>query len=80
MMNEEEKMGSFGITSESQMRAQAKYDAEHTTRISLKFNTRTDQDIIHWLWRQRSKQGAIKKLIRDDIAKEASSYKLTDCH
>ena len=62
-------MEGFGITSESQKRAQARYDAEHTIRISLKLNTRTDMDIIRWLWRQRSKQGAIKKLIREDIAK-----------
>ena len=65
-------MEDFGITSESQKRAQARYDAEHTTRISLKLNTRTDMDIIRWLWRQRSKQGAIKKLIREDIAKKGT--------
>ena len=53
------------------MRAQAKYDREHTTRYSLKLNTRTDQDIIHWLWKQSSKQGAIKQLIREDIARKS---------
>ena len=62
-------MAGWGMTSESQIRAQAKYDAEHTTRICLKLNTKTDRDIICWLWRQKSKQGAIKKLIREDIAK-----------
>lgn len=65
-------MGGWGITSESQIRAQARYDAEHTTRISLKFNTSTDQDIICWLRKQKSKQGAIKRLIRDEIAKMGS--------
>lgn len=65
----ERRMAGWGMTSESQIRAQAKYDAEHTTRICLKLNTRTDRDIICWLWRQKSKQGAIKKLIREDIAK-----------
>lgn len=74
-------MAGFGITSESQIRAQAKYDAGHTVRISLKFNIRTDQDIIHWLWRQKSKQGSIKKLIREDIAKMETSIKRqqSDC-
>ena len=45
-------MASWGISSESQVRAQAKYDAAHTRRISLKLNTTTDQDIIRWLWAQ----------------------------
>lgn len=56
-------------TSESQLKAQAKYDERNTTRISLKLNIHTDKDIIEWLWRQKSKQGAIKRLIREDIAK-----------
>lgn len=60
-------MASWGITSESQVRAQAKYDKEHTTRVSLKLNIHTDQDIIRWLWEQKSKQGAIKQLIRNEI-------------
>ena len=72
--NEGGEMAGWGITSESQMRAQARYDAEHTTRISLKFNTSTDQDIICWLWEQKSKQGAIKRLIRDEIAKTGSKH------
>lgn len=60
-------MAGWGITSESQVRAQARYDAAHTVRISLKLNIHTDQDIIRWLQRQVSKQGAIKQLIREKI-------------
>lgn len=60
---------SWGTTSESQLKAQIKYDEKNTTRISLKLNIHTDKDIIEWLWRQKSKQGAIKRLIREDIAK-----------
>lgn len=60
-------MAGFGITSESQVRAQARYDAAHTVRISLKLNIHTDQDIIRWFQRQISKQGAIKQLIREKI-------------
>lgn len=63
-------MASWGITSESQVRAQAKYDKEHTVKMSLKFNLKTDQDIITWLQKQKSKQGAIKQLIRQEIEKE----------
>lgn len=60
-------MAGWGITSESQIRAQARYDAAHTVRISLKLNIHTDRDIIVWLQRQVSKQGAIKQLIREKI-------------
>lgn len=71
-------MAGFGMTSESQIRAQARYDAEHTTRISLKLNTGTDQDIIRWLWEQRSKQGSIKRLIREEIAKTGVKNKKSE--
>ena len=63
-------MPDWGICSGAQIRAQAKYDAEHTKRISLKLNLRTDQDIIKWTWGQRSIQGSIKRLIREEIARE----------
>lgn len=49
--------------------AQAKYDKEHTKGIYIKLNLRTDIDIIRWLWNQPSKQGAIKQLIREEIAR-----------
>lgn len=64
-------MYNFGITSESQIRAQAKYDKENTVRFSMKLNIHTDQDIIRWLWAQRSKQGSIKRLIREDIERNS---------
>ena len=47
--------------------AQAKYDKGHTTGVYMKLNTGTDQDILAWLDRQESKQGAIKQLIREEI-------------
>ena len=62
-------MSGWGLTSESQVRTQAKYDKEHTTRVSIKLNIHTDKDIIRWLWGQQSKQGSIKRLIREAIAK-----------
>lgn len=37
----------------------------------MKLNIHTDKDIIHWLWNQPSKQGSIKKLIREEIARNS---------
>lgn len=50
--------------------AQAKYDKAHTKGIYLKLNLHTDIDIIRWLWMQPSSQGAIKRLIREEIARQ----------
>ncbi len=60
-------MNNYGICSESQIRAQARYDKENTVRFSMKLNIHTDQDIIEWLRQQHSKQGSIKQLIRAEI-------------
>jgi hypothetical protein len=57
----------WDMTPFSQLKAQEKYDKDHTTGFYMKLNLRTDQDIIRWLWKQRSKQGAIKQLIRKEI-------------
>ena len=62
-----------GMTPVSQVRAQQKYDKEHTVGYYIKLNTRTDQDIIRWFWGQRSKQGSIKRLIREEIARGKAS-------
>lgn len=55
---------------EAHTQAQAKYDRDHTTRFCFKLNNTTDSDVIHWLWKQESRQGAIKRLIWDEIARE----------
>lgn len=52
-------------------KAQAKYDKSHTTGFYMKLNTGTDEDILAWLEIQPSKQGAIKKLIREEIRRNA---------
>lgn len=57
---------------ESKSKAQAKYDKAHTAGFYMKLNTRTDSDIIRWLQGQASKQGAIKKLIREEIVRESA--------
>ena len=45
----------------------AAYDRKNTKSISLKLNNKTDADIILWLESQESIQGAIKRLIREEI-------------
>ena len=47
--------------------AQAKYDKTHTRAFCLKFNKKTDADVIAVLEAVSNKQGYIKQLIRKDI-------------
>ena len=49
--------------------AQAKYDSTHCKYYTLKMNLVNDADIIDKLNHETSKQGYIKQLIRDDIAR-----------
>lgn len=63
-------MSGWGVTSDSQIRAQAAYDRKNTSRLSMKLNNKTDKDIIEWIRKQKSMQGTIKKLIRNEIARE----------
>ncbi len=62
-------MAGWGITSGSQVKAQSRYDRQNTVRYSLKFNIRTDGDVIQWMRKQKSMQGSIKQLIRDEISR-----------
>ena len=55
------------MTKDSVKRAVVKYDAKHTVHIGLKFNKKTDKDILDRLSKEPNKQGYIKKLIRADI-------------
>ena len=61
------------MTSKAQIRASAKYDAEHTVRLSLKLNRETDADILDRLDQVESKQGYIKGLIREDLRREGET-------
>ncbi len=58
---------------EARTQAQAKYDKKHTIGFYMKLNLRTDQDIFQWFWKQKSKQGAVKELIRKEIERERTS-------
>ena len=55
------------MASDARKRAVQKYDAANTRQIHLKLNTKTDADILSHLDSQKSKQGYIKQLIRDDM-------------
>ena len=51
-------------------RQQADYDKRATRQIICKLNRNTDADILEWLDAQENRQGYIKQLIRDDIARQ----------
>ena len=71
-------MGDWLDSIEARTKAQAKYDKGNTVGFYMKLNTHTDQDIIRWLWGQPSKQGSIKRLIREEIARKAIPKGLPD--
>lgn len=51
----------------SKYKAQDRYDAENTIRITMKLNKKTEADIIEKLNSVEKKQTYIKALIRADI-------------
>lgn len=53
------------------LQSQAQYDKEHTQRVYCKLNLKTDADILAWLDHMPNKQGYIKQLIREDIARNS---------
>lgn len=55
---------------EARTKAQKKYDKEHTKGFYIKLNLHTDIDIIRWFWAQPSKQGSVKRLIREEISRK----------
>lgn len=57
------------MATEAQIKAQRKYDAEHTRQVHLKLNIRTDDDVLEKLDSVPNKQGYIKELIRADLGK-----------
>ena len=55
------------MATESQRKANRKYDKNNTKQLMLKLNLKTDKDILDKLNSVGNKQGYIKKLIRNDI-------------
>lgn len=60
------KKKQVSTTAKSKMR----YTAENTKQIKFNFNLKYDADILEHLSNQANKQGYIKNLIREDIAKQ----------
>lgn len=54
-----------------QSEAKTRWDRENTIVVTMKLNLKTDADIIEKLESVDNKQGYIKGLIREDIAKDA---------
>lgn len=48
---------------------QERYDKENTVRVTLKLVKNTDADIIEYLEKSGNKQGTIKRLIREEMAR-----------
>ena len=59
--------GDGDMVTEAKKKANAKYDAGHTTQFMMKLNNSTDKDILEKLDSVENKQGYIKNLIRADI-------------
>lgn len=62
-------------TREARARATAKYDLANTKQFKMKLNKTTDSDILGKLEGMANKQGYIKRLIREDIARENEERK-----
>ena len=59
------------MATEATLKAIAKYDKENTIRFGIKLNKKTDADVINALeTAKEGKQGYIKRLIRDDLARQ----------
>ena len=58
------------MATDAQIKAQAKYDAENTRQVHLKLNRNTDKDVLERLDDVPSKQGYIKRLIREDLERK----------
>lgn len=52
------------MVSEAQKRAQERYDAENTVRVTVKLNRNTDAELIEMLENAPSKQGLIREALR----------------
>lgn len=53
----------------AQNESKARYDKENARHISMKFNRKTDADILAKFEEQASIQRYIKRLIREDISR-----------
>lgn len=54
---------------------QAKYDRENTVQFKLKYNLKTDAEIIAYLRNLENKQGKIRELIKREIEEKNNSQR-----
>ena len=59
------------MATKAQQAAARRYDERHTRQIVMKLNLKTDADILEKLDSVENRQGYIKSLIRNDIARES---------
>ncbi len=52
------------MVSEAQKKAQERYDAQNTVRVTIKLNKATDAELIAMLEKSPSKQGLIREALR----------------
>ena len=52
------------MVSEAQKKAQERYDAQNTVRVTIKLNKATDAALIAMLEKSPSKQGLIREALR----------------
>ena len=62
----------------AQIRANEKYDKANTTGFYLKLNNKTDSDIIAYMKTVDNKQGLVKQLIREYMARSVPNLVLDD--
>ena len=56
----------------------ARWDRDNTKQVKCKFNLRTDDDILKHLQKQGNVQGYLKRLIREDIARQQAQGNATE--
>ena len=54
---------------ERKLTPQERYEKNHCVRVQLKLNKKHDADILEWLEASGNKQGAIKEVIRKEMAR-----------
>lgn len=59
------------MTTEARKKANKRYDDNNTVQFKMKLNKNTDKDILERLDNVESKQAYIKRLIREDMHREA---------
>lgn len=63
---------------ESNYKASRKYRSSNCRQINIELNKSIDEDILVWLDSQDNKSGYLKKLIREDMARQGFEMPRTD--